>query len=317
MEEVTTYNSVAVGNYDPTRTTLLRNTFARDMKRRFTELTLVVRKAIVVEDCFGLKRNGLTTFQMTSPGKEAFAFTRSAEKVEAFMKWLQEQVDKGILDIRTYYQIGSSVEKAWTNMYIYDSYKRGVIRARYEMIKAGYNVPSMDDTGGINVSMMSPFHIDRVGLLFTRVFSDLKGITSAMDAQISRILAQGIADGDGAALLARKLVGTINGTGMGDLALTDTLGRFIPAMRRAEMLARTEIIRSFAESTLQEFRNWGVEGVSAQAEFQTAGDDRVCPICASLQGQVFTLDEASGVIPKHPRCRCCWLPVIKELQKYK
>jgi hypothetical protein len=78
--------------------------------------------------------------------------------------------------------------------------------------------------------------------LFTRVFSDLKGITSAMDAQISRVLAQGIADGDGPALLARKLVATINGTKMGDLALTDTLGRFIPATRRAMILARTEII---------------------------------------------------------------------------
>lgn len=83
------------------------------------------------------------------------------------------------------------------------------------MIKAGYDVPDIESTGGINASMMAPFHIDRLGLLFTRVFSDLKGITSAMDAQISRILAQGIVDGDGPALLARKLVSTINGTGMG------------------------------------------------------------------------------------------------------
>ena len=314
MEEVITYQQVK--NYDPTHTTGLRNAFAGNMKRRFSELTSTIKRAVVEEDCFGLKPKA-HTLQMSTPGKEAFAFSRSADKVEAFMIWLRRQIDKGIIEVSYYQQVGGSVESAWTNMYISDSYKRGVIRARYEMIKAGYNIPSMDESGGINVSMMAPFHVDRVGLLFTRVFSDLKGITSAMDAQISRIIAQGIADGDGAALLARKLVATINGTGAGDLALTDTIGRFIPALTRATTLARTEIIRAYAEATLQEFKNWGVEGVTAKAEFQTAGDDRVCPICEHLQGRVYTLEEASGVIPVHPKCRCCWLPWIEDLQKYR
>lgn len=314
MEAVLTDNQVK--NYDPTRTTALRNAFARDMKRRFTELTLVVWKAVKVEDCFGLKEK-VHALQMSTPGKEAFAFSRSSDKVEAFMQWLQKQIDKGIIEVSKYQQVGSSVESAWTNMYISDSYKRGVIRARYEMIKAGYNVPSMDDTGGINVSMMSPFHVDRLGLLFTRVFSDLKGITTAMDAQISRILAQGIADGDGMMLLARKLVATINGTGMGDLGITDTLGRFIPASRRAILLARTEIIRSFHQATIQEYRNWAVEGVIVKGEWMTAGDDRVCPLCESMQGKIFELDVIENMIPAHPLCRCIALPWIKELQKYK
>jgi SPP1 gp7 family putative phage head morphogenesis protein len=83
------------------------------------------------------------------------------------------------------------------------------------------------------------------------------------------------------------------------------------------MLARSETIRAYAESTLAEFRNWGVEGVTALAEFQTAHDDRVCPKCSHLEGVVYTLDEASGIIPVHPNCRCYWLPWIEELQKYK
>lgn len=315
MEEVITYTETQIRQYDPTHTTALRNAFAKDMKKRFNELVIVTWKAVKMEDCFGLAEK-VHSLQMSTPGKEAFAFSRSADKIEAFMKWLQKQIDKGIIQVTPFQQVGNRVESAWTNMYISDSYKRGVIRARYELIKAGYNVPNMEDAGGINASMMAPFHVDRLGLLFTRVFSDLKGITSAMDAQISRVLAQGIADGDGPALLARKLVATINGTGMGDLAITDTLGRFIPAMERAVTLARTEIIRAFAEATLQEFKNWGVEGVTALAEFQTAGDDRVCPKCEHLQGKIYTLDEASGVIPVHPKCRCCWLPYIKELEKY-
>ena len=265
MDLATTYISDAFRrNYDPTKTTALRNQFAANMKRRFAELVSVVVGSVMTNDCFGLSPK-LHSLQMTPTQQEAFAFMRSAEKVEAFMKWLREQVDKGILEVSVYQQIGSSIETAWTNIYITDSYKRGVIRARYELKKAGYNVPTIDESGGINIVMMGPVHADRLGLLFTRVFNDLKGITAAMDMQISRVLAQGIADGDGMQLLARKLVSTINGTKMGELGITDTLGRFIPASRRAMMLARTEIIRAHAEATLQEFRNWGVEGVNAKS----------------------------------------------------
>lgn len=311
MEELAIYQKVR--NYDPTRTTLLRNKFSADMKKRFLELALVIKRSVYDNDCFGLKKNTLQIHQMNPVVKEAFKFNRSADKVQAFEKWLQEQIDKGIIELKEFQQVGASIEAAWTNRYIYDSYKRAVIRARYELIKAGYNVPSIENSGGINVVMMSPFHLERVGLLFTRVFTDLKGITSAMDSQISRILSQGIIDGDGPALLARKLVSVLKD----DLSLVDTLGRFIPAMRRAEMLARTEIIRTFAEATLNEFENWGVEGVTALAEFQNAGDDRVCPVCEGLQGKIYTLKEAHGVIPVHTFCRCCWLPAIKELEKYK
>ena len=313
MTELVTYRQLS--SYDPSHTTTLRNVFSRNMNRRFTELVTTIKKAVVEEDCFGLKPK-THTLQMTTPGKEAFIFRRDSEKVEEFMKWLQIQVDKGILEVTTFQQIGKSIESAWTNLYISDSYKRGLMRARSEMIKAGMDIPTMDQSGGVDVWMRNPFHLERLGLLFTRTFNDLKGITAAMDMQIARVLAQGIADGDGMLLLARKLVATINGTGMGELGTTDTLGRFIPAQVRAEMLARTEIIRAFAESGLNEMQNWGVEGVTALAEFHTAGDDRVCPKCEHLEGKIYTLDEAHGIIPVHPRCRCIWLPWVEELQKY-
>ena len=305
MTGTTTYSVIQVNNYDPTRTTVLRNVFAREMRKRFRELTVVIRQAIIEEDCFGLNAG---FYQTASPGRQAFVFPRSADKVNAFMKWLNQQVERGILEVGEFQQIGIGVEDAWTNKYIQDSYKRGVIRARYELQKAGFDVPTIAQTGGIEISMSTPFHIDRVGLLYSRTYSGLKGITTAMDTQISRILAQGMADGDGPRLLARKLIATINGTGMGDLALTDTLGRFIPAARRAEMLARTEIIRAHHNATIQEYRNWGVEGVRVKAEFVTAGDDRVCDRCNALEREVFTLDRIEGMIPLHPGCRCIALP---------
>jgi|ADurb_Cas_03_Slu_FD_contig_123_35910_length_3398_multi_3_in_1_out_1_2 SPP1 gp7 family putative phage head morphogenesis protein len=316
MSEVATYTEAVRKNYDPTHTTALRNAFAADFRRRFKELAAVVAIGVYQNDCFGLKEK-LHTFQMQSPPREAYAFLRSQEKIAAFMKWLEKQVELGILTIQDLDQIGTAIESVWTNKYIYDSYKRGVLRARYEMGQLGMELTPLEMIGGAATLLGLPMHLDRLGLLYTRLFTDLKGITSAMDSQISRILAQGLADGDGPRLLARKLVSTINGTGMGDLGITDTLGRFIPAARRAEILARTEIIRAHHLGTIQEYRNQGLLNIVVKAEWKTAGDDRVCSKCASLEGKVFTLDEIEPMIPQHPQCRCIALPYIEELLKYK
>ena len=298
-----------VNRIDPTRTTVLRNAFAKDMKRRFTELCRTILKTVIENDAFGLDIN---VFQMTPARKKQFAFPRSQDKIRAFMLWLDEQVNLGILEVDQFQQLGQGIERAWTNKYITDSYKRGVQRARYEVKKAGFEVPTIEQTGGVNMALTVPVHIDRLGLMYTRTFSDLKGITQTMDSQISRVLSQGLADGDGPRQLARKMIAVVNGTQSGELGITDTLGRYIPARRRAEVLARTEVIRAHHQATIQEYKNWGVEGVNVLGEWKTAGDGRVCDECEALEGQIFTLEEINSKIPLHPQCRCIALPYIYE-----
>lgn len=306
MEIVSTYR---LSQIDPTNTMGIANAFVRQMKLRFQELVNVVRISVDKNDCFGLKSPDI--FQMVPAGTEAFKYARSSAKIQAFMKWLQEQVNAGILTVTQYEQIGESVESAWTNMFITDTYQRGVQRARSELINAGYAVPTIEQTGGIAIVMSAPVHVDRLGLLFTRTYNDLKGITAAMDSQISRILAQGMADGENPRILAQKIIAVINGDGVDRLGITDTLGRFIPAERRAEILARTEIIRAHHLGTIQEYRNWGIEGVFVQAEFKTAGDNRVCSKCEELaKGSPYTLDQIEKMIPAHPACRCVALPYV-------
>jgi SPP1 gp7 family putative phage head morphogenesis protein len=306
---------MVVNQRDPTQTTVLRNTFVRDSNKRFNLLARTITEAIVQDDVFGLRddgvrrinRNKLTVMQ--SPGPRAFDFPRSSDKIAAFMDWLHRQVENDILQVADITRVGDSVENAWTNVYIESSYRRGVTSARNQLVRGGFDVPPLSQTGGILASMSAPFHVDRLGLLFTRTFSELRGITAAMEQQIGRVLTQGIADGLGPSTLARQLVAVIKGGGA-DLGLTDTLGRFIPARRRAQILARTEIIRAHAEATLQEFESWGVQGVVVKAEWITAGDNRVCQRCADLEGSVFTIAQAQGMIPLHAQCRCAWLPFI-------
>jgi len=293
----------AVINFDPTKTTGLRNAFVRQMDIRFNNLKYAISKAIVDQDCFGLI---LSTGKLTTnvarradatdplPGPKAFAFSRNPEKMDSFMTWLNNQEKAGILKTTKINQLGSAAEESWTNLYIQDSYKRGVQRATYEMGKAGVQLPNQIPPG-IQAVINTPFHIDRVGLLYTRSFSDLKGITNAMDSKISQILAQGLVDGDNPRVLAKKINDSVDGIGK----------------TRARTLARTEIIRAHHAGMVGEYKNYGIAGVKVKAEWVTAGFN-VCDKCQSLEGKIYTLAEIEGMIPFHPNCRCMALPVVDE-----
>ena len=302
---------------DPTHTTTLRNQFSRAMGKRFRELRGLIRKAIVDRDCFGLQNNPTNQNDLTTqalPQRRQFDFPRSQDKVSAFMDWLRKQEDQGILEIRPGQQLGEAVDNAWTNTYIDSAYQKGIVRGRQELRQAGYTsragdpIPALEEPGEVAAAFNQPFHMDRVGLMYTRTFNELKGITDAMDQQISRVLSQAMAEGRNPNEIARLLTRTISGPS-GDLGLTDTLGRWIPAERRARIMARTEVIRSHHVATIQEYRNWQVEGVKVQAEWSTAGDARVCRICATLEGSVYDLKTIEGMIPRHPQCRCIALPL--------
>jgi SPP1 gp7 family putative phage head morphogenesis protein len=91
-------------------------------------------------------------------------------------------------------------------------------------------------------------------------------------------------------------------------ALVDRVERV--GLTRARLIARTEVIGAHAEATLNAYEEAGVTGVEVEAEWTTAGDDRVCPECESMEGRSFTLAEARGMIPAHPNCRCAFLPKI-------
>jgi SPP1 gp7 family putative phage head morphogenesis protein len=297
---------------DPTKTNVQRATFVRDMDRRFNKIKKMIIEAVVTNDCFGL--NPKIQVNEGFP-KKAFQFSTNPEKVEKFMSWINHQTEQELLTVQFRSQLGQASQAPWTNMYISDSYKRGVDRAAYEAKKG--KVPgakTVAERGGIEAVMGTPIHMDRLGMLYTRTFTELKGITAAMDTQMSKVLAQGIADGDSPAAIARKLNKVIGG-GL-DLTTKTKAGieRTIPAQVRARTLARTEVIRAHHAATIQEYRNFGLAGVKVQAEWSTAGDDRVCAECASLEGKVYTLDEIEGLIPLHPNCRCIALPVLNDAQ---
>lgn len=76
---------------------------------------------------------------------------------------------------------------------------------------------------------------------------------------------------------------------------------------RLEMIARTEILRASNLGAMAIYE--ANRDVLSGWEFVTARDDRVCPVCAPLDGTQYQFGEGE-IPPLHPRCRCSELPVL-------
>lgn len=82
----------------------------------------------------------------------------------------------------------------------------------------------------------------------------------------------------------------------------------------SEIMARSEANRAYNEGNLDALGQGGVERV----QWLLASD--ACPQCAAEAevgpgeklGKIMSIDEASGVIPAHPQCRCTWVTVLEE-----
>ena len=314
-------NGIRINQVDPTRTLTLRNRFVKEMRRRFNQLAKVIRISIVDNDCFGLNTPARIRTNIEA-GPAQFDYALSSDKISEFMRWLQDQYQEYILSggtrgIKIISPTGRVTEANWTDIYIQAAYQRGLQRGRQELRNAGIDIPNFGDMPGedsLTVVFNQPFNVERVGLLYIRTFTDLQGITTAMDTMISRALAQGMAEGRGPMELASILDKIITGMGE-DFGIFDSLGRWIPGRRRAEILARTEIIRAHHMATISEYERAGLLGVKVKAEWSTAGDSRVCKICAPMEGRVYDIQKIKGMLPAHPQCRCVAIPWIPEVEQ--
>lgn len=78
--------------------------------------------------------------------------------------------------------------------------------------------------------------------------------------------------------------------------------------RRMQTIARTETARAQSIGYAVGLEDLGIE----QVEFQIHPDDKTCPDCLGLDGEKYKVGEGGGIIPVHPNCRCCLLPVIAD-----
>lgn len=295
---------------DPTRTATLRAEYASAIRKRFNALKRTINETVVDNDALGLSSqpsaisgqspSGTSVFnaaetpskrlQVAAAAKRYDFPSDPAGKAQAFMDWLYGQADEGVLEIEQRDGRKIVMRNEWQNVYVRAAYTKGMQQADTILKRTGMPIPEYE----LWQVLRQPMHADTIGMLYVRNFDELKGITEAMGQQIARELSEGMAKGLGMKGMAKAIATRVDKVGI----------------YRGTLLARTEIVRAHAEATLNRFEEFGLEEVGLQAEWMTAGDQRVCPICGALQGQVYKIAEARGMLPRHPQCRCSWLPVL-------
>lgn len=312
---------------DPTRTAGLRRRFIAEIKRRFSGLKAAILKLVGGDDEFGLSEQSHDPFSTNAekggancgtgaggfkPGNtcandrwrfnsdpetiatanaRAWRFHSDPAKVRAFQDWLKTQ---------TRLRIYRNDEDALWRAYIEAGFKQGAGRAfddaRRSVRQKHAGQQRLDFYEGTKDEFLrsafgQPVAVEKVKLLAGRSFDDLKNVTEDMSARLSRRLVDGLIQGKGARELARDLA--------------DDVGI---SQQRAALIARTEIIRAHAEGQLAALELMGVEEVGVMVEWATAGDAHVCPLCRPMEGVVLKIAEAHGMIPRHPNCRCAFIP---------
>lgn len=254
---------------DPTRTTSLRKRFEQDVNARFREI-----------------RGGVNRY--FKENSERFQFLRDDQKVSEFMQWLETE-QSAVLGMQRGAGLANAGSAEWANVYVSEAYHSGVNQSASKLRAGGADV----EQSWVMSAFSRPVHADRLGLIYTRVYSELQGITAAMDQSISRVLADGIGRGLNPLEIARQINEQVDGIGR----------------NRARMLARTEVVAAHSEATLNSFQEAGIVGVEVEAEWLTAAG--ACELCTSIQaGGPYTIEEARGMLPAHPNCRCSWAPKV-------
>lgn len=288
-------DALATSRRDPTRTTTLRKRYAQKLRGQFADINTEIRAGIRDRGVLNLDGDALA-----EPLPSRFP-TREDQQIETFDRWLARQQENGVLDVIS--RNG--------NQYVRPAYSRGLEHANTELRKRGIDVPDEELQRVFN----RPVHRDTLQRLYTSDYSDLEGITAEVSKQSNRTLTRGFAQGWGPDEIARELTDRV-----------DKIGK-----TRATTLARTSVIDAHSTATLNRYEELGTDTVTIKSEFTTAGDSRVCPLCQSIEGTTYTIQEArsetfrysasddessslSGEYPVkppiHPRCRCAWLPVI-------
>lgn len=281
-----------VTRLDPTRLLSLRRAAIRNVRGRFAALGKAVQVLIVSDDVFGLV--GATPNLLTNAQTKRWQFLASPEKVDAFQSWLADQVERGLMAPDT----GTPLGQPWLSKNLNTAYRSGALRAYRDAKRAisGDESFLLEAEGQFLESMhQRTVKTSALRLLYTRQYSQLRGVTDAMSGRLGQILAAGLADGKSPKELAREIAKAID-----------------VSRQRAETIALTEITNAHSNGQLDAFEALGIDsGLTIMAEWTNATNP--CKACASMNGVVLTIKEARGLIPRHPRCACCFTLVEMHL----
>lgn len=278
---------------DPTRSGGLRRHGRALVNRRIFDLHSGLRHAIQEQDVIGLRQN--------------------KELQPQFLSWMENNAQKlGRVEpvLQRLVEVTLSEPPAdWLSLTISAAVERGVTQAIRELSIA---IEQPDP------SELNEFHTAKVAL-------EVQGIGWETKRRILRHVGKALESRQRPAELMREI----------RLSLENV------TRRRLILLVNTAVVSALNAGKLFTYRNNGITRVGIQPEWLpdtyarkrhsvadhnhrrrtsiwrdaelvnvlTAGDDNVCEDCEDIAGDgPYTLDEAQGLIPAHPNCRCAFVP---------
>jgi len=139
------------------------------------------------------------------------------------------------------------------------------------------------------LDFLSNYQLQLLGKLSDDLVAGIKGAVQV-----------GIAQGEGPAKIARRIGGIVK-----DPDEFRQVGKtvFKTVQQRAELIARSEVMRAYNQGALKFEAQVGIKRV----RWLTAGDERTCPDCGPLDGKETSLVDLPSQ-PLHPACRCTHVP---------
>lgn len=282
---------------ESTRTLTIRKQYAQWLRGRLSAIRAALRRGIVEYDAFDLLAASHGTKTGTGTGTTTptdalvdapagWDFPSNSDKERAFNTWVDNQLDEEILD-----------PNRRRNPHLGRAYERGVKESNTKLRRAG--VVEVADDASVEAILRRPAHRETLETVYTRNYRQLEGFTSAIGQDTGRVISNGLAAGHGPREIARDLA--------------DVIGRVENGVprghhNRATVIARTETMNAFHQSTAERFAEFGVE----RAEVVVAEDERTCQQCLDLEkGNPYPVSELRGILPLHPQCRCSFIPVVE------
>ncbi len=274
---------------DPSGTLWISNKFFQEFKRRFNALKKDIKQKMLFEPSF-----------VTN----AYDFPLDPRYLDEFSGWLSEKTEEHLLHIMPGPGIHARYDR-WSDQYVMPAYKQGMYNA---YMHGGFGaVAGAAANPWVQASFSMPFHVSRVGLLYLRTYESLKNVSEATAGAIRAELAQGMVEGINPRKIASRMADKIDDIGI----------------HRAELIARTEIMRAHSEASLDTYESFETEGITLLVEYLYTKDDRVCQKCIDFgtdengNPKRFKVSESHGILPLHPNCRCVWIPWVPGLDSEK
>ena len=152
------------------------------------------------------------------------------------------------------------------------------------------------NTMAITINMAHMLHMPVLSYMQDYQLSLISRVTNDLRLQIKEQLKLGYIQGESIPQIAKRLRNTKLDKGV-----------WPSVSKRAQVIARTEILRASNQGALAVYQQYGVKRVMWLA----AADERTCPICGALHRKLFPIEQIPfGAPPAHPRCRCFIVPHI-------